>query len=322
MIKTVSDSQNMISSINNFPNNNINNFETRLKAQHQQKHMDKPSSCDKGMNEEESCVCKPSETNIQKNFVYAIGKIKPKFPSIGIEKEYFQVVGRTDTAGQTDYEVMKTALSKKENQYLLRQMCWVLSIGGIDTYILKPSNSIDFNLLAESLTSPRNTYVDVVIGTRGPIAPPTMCDGLMVPIVDFEQIYSLDVATLMKTLPKPADKAKEGKDDSAKSKELLHRIMQMADNVGATDEHRSINYLAVRYPAYYEKTTEMHDKDFSLFAIEVKTSRLSGSRKILDCIFTYTNRKTGINEKWFCRVDSTELFPFLVTPISPYYDRE
>ena len=28
--------------------------------------------------------------------------------------------------------------------------------------------------------------VDVVIGTRGPIAPPEMCNGLMVPIVGFD----------------------------------------------------------------------------------------------------------------------------------------
>ena len=30
----------------------------------------------------------------------------------------------------------------------------------------------------------------------------------------------------------------------------------MTDNAGATDEHRALNYLAVRYPAIYAKAAE------------------------------------------------------------------
>ena len=36
----------------------------------------------------------------------------------------------------------------------------------------------------------------------------------------------------------------------------------------------------------------------------------------------YTNRKTDFTEKFFVRVDVTDVFPFLVTKMSPYYDRE
>jgi hypothetical protein len=38
-------------------------------------------------------------------------------------------------------------------------------------------------------------------------------------------------------------------------------------------------------------------------------------------IFTFTNRATDVDERYFVRVDVTEEFPFLVTKISPYYDR-
>ena len=44
-------------------------------------------------------------------------------------------------------------------------------------------------------------------------------------------------------------------------------------------------------------------------------------RKILDVIFAYTHRKTDVVEKYFVRVDVTEEFPFLITKMSPYYDR-
>jgi hypothetical protein len=55
--------------------------------------------------------------------------------------------------------------------------------------------------------------------------------------------------------------------------------------------------------------------------VEVRPARLSGTRKIVDAIFSFTNRNTDVTEKGFVRVDVTEEFPFLVTKMSPYFDR-
>jgi hypothetical protein len=59
----------------------------------------------------------------------------------------------------------------------------------------------------------------------------------------------------------------------------------------------------------------------ALSAVDVRASALSGTRELVDVIFSYTNRRTDYTEKWFCRSDVTEEFPFLVTKLSPYYDR-
>jgi hypothetical protein len=96
----------------------------------------------------------------------------------------------------------------------------------------------------------------------------------------------------------------------------------MTDNAGATDDHRALNYLAMRYPGIYAKTAEEFARDFSLTGVEVRPSPLSSTRNIVDCIFAYTNRNTDFTEKFCVRVDVTEEFPFLVTKMSPYYDRE
>jgi hypothetical protein len=53
----------------------------------------------------------------------------------------------------------------------------------------------------------------------------------------------------------------------------------------------------------------------------VQASPLSGVRKIVDVIFSYTNRQTDVVDKLFVRVDVTDEFPFLVTKLSPYFDR-
>ena len=107
----------------------------------------------------------------------------------------------------------------------------------------------------------------------------------------------------------------------AASRELFDRIMQMTDNAGATDEHRALNYLSVRYPAIYARAAEEFARDFSLTAVEARPSPLSGTRNIVEVIFAYTNRNTDFTEKSFVRVDVTEAFPFLVTKLSPYFDR-
>jgi len=103
--------------------------------------------------------------------------------------------------------------------------------------------------------------------------------------------------------------------------ELFSRIMQMADNAGATDEHRVLNYLAARYLAIYAVTAEAHQRNFALTGVEVRPSHLSGVRNIVDVVFSYTHRQTGVTEKYFVRVDVTEWFPFIRTGIQPFYER-
>ena len=254
------------------------------------------------------------------SYVYALGRIEARFPRLSVEKEFAQVTGRSETAGKTDQQVFHVVLSKAENRYLARQMCWVLTIQGLETYILLPRDPVDFSQLMEAIRPvPSPNDIDVVVGMRGPIAPPEFCNGLMVPIVMFDQLYSFNRDVLIKTIPRPE---KIGANEfGPAAEEVFDRIMQMTDNAGAMDEHRALNYLAVRYPAIYARAAEEFARDFSLTALEVRPSPLSGTRRIVDLIFSYTNRNTDFTEKFFVRVDVTEEFPFLVTKLSPYYDR-
>jgi hypothetical protein len=64
-----------------------------------------------------------------------------------------------------------------------------------------------------------------------------------------------------------------------------------------------------------------HVRNLSLTAVDVLLSPLSGVRNIVDVIISFTNRATDVVEKQYLRVDVTEEFPFLVTKLSPYYDR-
>jgi hypothetical protein len=199
-------------------------------------------------------------------------------------------------------------------------MCWVLSVAGIDAYVLQPIDQSDYTLLLEALRpSPRPSDIDVVIGLRGPIAPAEMCNGLMVPVALITHMYSFDADDLLGAIPRP--KGAPDKEFGTAARELFDRIMQMTDNAGSTDEHRALNYLAVRYPAIYAKVAEQFGRDFTLASVGARPSGLSATRSIVDVIFSFRSRANDFAELFFVRVDVTEEFPFMVKKLSPYLER-
>src|SRR5262245_47244013 len=70
--------------------------------------------------------------------VYVIGHIEPRFPLLSIEKEARQATARGGAFGGTDREVMAKLLQDPANKYIVRRLCWVLSVQGVETYILVP----------------------------------------------------------------------------------------------------------------------------------------------------------------------------------------
>src|SRR5437867_5139808 len=144
-------------------------------------------------------TCAPVPASQARSFVYALGRIEPRFPSPAVEKEFAQAIGRTPhTKGQTDREAMQAVLSALENRYLARQLCWVLTLQGLETYLLTPRDSADFDLLVEAVRpTPRPTDLvcRLLLGKKK--APPEMCNGLMVTIVFFVQISSFDGDALL-----------------------------------------------------------------------------------------------------------------------------
>ena len=206
----------------------------------------------------------------------------------------------------------------------------MLTVQGVETYILQPDDPADFGLLLVEALRPSldtaDVRFDVVIGVRGPIAQPDRCGGLMIPVVSFDQIYSFTKAALLESIPIPnayGEMARKADPLAFRrsAEEVFDRIIQMADNAGASDEHRALNYSAVRHPGVYARVAQEHAENRSLTSVEVRRSGLGSARAVMDVIFAFTDRATDVVEKCFCRVDVSGEFPFLVTKLSPYYER-
>src|SRR5262245_32902903 len=95
-------------------------------------------------------------------YVYALGSVEPRFPTLGIEKEFAQATGRRGDEALTDRQALKTALEQRESRYLARHLCWVFLIEGLEAYILVPRDPADLELLIEAVRyEPSREDVDV-----------------------------------------------------------------------------------------------------------------------------------------------------------------
>ena len=251
-------------------------------------------------------------------YVYVLGQIEARFPNRSIEKGYVQILERSKSANFEHQQAFYSVLSQPENRYLARKLSWILTKEGVPIYILLPTGPEDLDILLEAIR-PSACPLDrqVVVGRKGPVAPPEMC-GLEVPMVLVDHLYSLEYNDFIKSIRSESVTDEKFK---AIARETFLRMMQLADNIGSTDKHRALNYLSVRYPAIYVKAAEELERNFLLTSVNAIFSRLSDNRKIVSVIQSFTNKETGAVEKYFVRVDLTEEFPFIVTKMAPYYDR-
>ena len=266
------------------------------------------------------------EINTIYSYVYALGKLDFNFPNRSIEMEYKHVVEIMNksidkkTNGLSDIEITHKIFNDPDYLYIPYNICWFLRIEGIETFILVPRHPGLIDRLTKSYgDNPTLDDIDLIIGIRGNLSNPVLCNGLILPIVYVDQIYSFDRTSLIESIPKSENINEDHFRKS--SQDLFKHVIQIADNSGEIDEHRALNYLSVRYDAIYHKAYQMQENNYSLSSIDVRPSRLSGIRKIVDVIFSYQHRINGINEKYFTRVDVTEKFPFRVSPLQEYFDR-
>ena len=300
------------------------------------------------------------------SYVYSIGTIDARFPSIGVEKEYIQArsaIPTDDLANTTErqakYKVFTYAVGynikldelhttdssgnpvvittdqtaeivRYPNRYLARDMCWVFSVENIDTYIVNPRTDEELNQLIEMLNEPTAVPpldVDVIIGSLGAIASPSLCNGLELPIVEINNTYSFVVKQFIDQLWEHYHQGSQNnsmneQDFRNAANNLFTRMMQLADNVGNLDEHRAVNYLALRSQQIYINTAELSQQSKRLLKITVKPSALTenSSRSVMEVIFTYATPDDS-RDIYYIVVDVSGMYPFLVKKWQPYYEQ-
>lgn len=258
-------------------------------------------------------------------YVYGLGTVTPRFPSQSLEKAFIDVIpDKVANIEPSNRERLYQVLKEPKNYYLAREMCWVFTVESVDTYLIEPRTDTELVALIDALQGPVRiplVDIDVVIGVRGPLSEPTQCQGVQLPRVRMAHFYYFAVddflADILKSTKKPSGVSEAQQKTTAR--DLFMRLMQIGDNVGEMDEHRAVNYLALRYPEIYQLAFEQSRTGKTLKQVDVSYSPLSGTRHIVEVIFTYVDRQTSVPMSFFARVDVTGMYPFLVSPIQLYY---
>ena len=88
------------------------------------------------------------------------------------------------------------------------------------------------------------------------------------------------------------------------------------------DEHRAVNYLAMRYPAIYSLVIDNYGRDQSLQGVGISPVSTRSQRRLVDVTLRFVSRKTDVRELYAARVDVTGMFPFMVTPLRPVFEKD
>lgn len=262
-------------------------------------------------------------------FVYAIGRISPQYPDLGVEKEFMQLGGGAGAGGGgvLDTDRLVEILRDPATAYLARQLCWVFSAGDADAFVIAPRDDAQTKAIVDSL--PRAERADqtlqVVVGAMGPPLPGAACAAATLPTVVVDQQLTFPVSDFLDALA--GDEAGGGKKAPGKADEkfraaardLFARLTRRSDNRGVSDEHRAANYLALRYPQLYRLATDAYADEKTLTDVQVRRAQ-GGSRRVVAVRLAFRARRTDMVERYQCLVDVSDRFPFLSSPLAPVYD--
>jgi hypothetical protein len=255
-------------------------------------------------------------------FAYGVGRINARFPSLGAEREYAQLGGGDPDAIVRTADLRET-LSKDENRYLARQMCWVFSGPGADAFLVVPRDGNDLSELLAALSSDDST-VHVIVGSPASPTPGVgACISSGLPAVQPDQLLVFTRDAFLGALPGPnADTPLEGQDLETWKRTaagLFDHLTQRTENRGLSDQHRAMNYLALRYPQIYHLAFNEQAGGASLIGVDARPAQ-AADRRVVEIRFVFRDVRTHVVQRYICRVDVTDLFPFLTSSLTLTYD--
>jgi hypothetical protein len=260
-------------------------------------------------------VIQPSSVDGAFGYVYVIGMLQARFPSPDVEKEFNQIVAGMNTSGKTDADLIYEVLSKAENAYLAREMSWVMVINNMDAFQVEPRSPLELGDMVEAVKPVSGDVVyHVVTGTQEPLA------GGVLKWIVCNRIFNFKAKEFAANVPKPQG---AGADFEQSVLDLFDKLQQFTSSPGETVAERAINYVALQYPDIYalawqlmNPTSGGNPQSFS--ELDTAKPAMTDGRDLVDLVFSFTDRKTGVVDRYFTTVDVTGQFPFLVNKLQSY----
>ena len=167
-------------------------------------------------------------------WVYAFGRIEPRFPSIGVEKEFAQFASSSERAAVDDAALVRSVLGEEEARYLARHLTWVLVALERDACVIVPRDGSELGQLIDASRAADADGLCLVIGRAtagGWWAPDTGEPGL--PRYGADQIAAFEIGDFTEKVHRPDDVPEAQFQETVRS--VFDRIRRRA---GTTRQHR------------------------------------------------------------------------------------
>lgn len=181
-----------------------------------------------------------------------------------------------------------------------------------------PRDGDELDSLIEAFTSTREGSIAVTIGRAARTTGWSSEAGEPgLPRYALDQLISFGIDEFASRVPRAKDMAEESFADTVRT--IFTRIVRRADNTGMSDEHRALNYAALRYPALYEVAARAAARSMMLSGIETGADATTDGRRVVTVRLAFRGTTTEVAERYACRVDATEEFPFVVSSLQQVY---
>ena len=263
------------------------------------------------------------------DYVYCVGNINAKFPTLNLEKELNQnsimssnrlsmlenvnddiALARLNRNTQL-YQQLFKGLSQPQNNYIARDMNWVLD---------NRFNEQQYQLIVHN-----DELLKQCISALGRNEAST--GGQVVVIGTTSGVDELHVSAIMPTTVMPFGQLLQGEQSSnSHFIKLVDELTGLDCSAGSSDASRAINFLLYNnldiynrsYSLYYSSSSDgPNPSGYQLLSVDTDTMN-SGDRIVTDVVFKYQGINTGALQHWYCRVDVTGEYPFLVSSWQPY----
>lgn len=271
-------------------------------------------------------ACSCNEAQDVSGFVYAIGTIEADYPNPAIEREMWymaQDLG-VEVAADRDINIRPTedrhwqhavlSRDRRRTRFIARQLRWRLTIEDFPVFVLSPNDPNYLDDLIDALNRPKYAPVERPVGKRGTKSAPPIMEPTSPP-EDLDVVVGLAGPQTPDGMMVLVDHLFQITLDQCAPSRLPY-FAQIADNHGLTDADRAYNYLAAR------RTPPLSEVDgYALAGMRVTPSRLgSGIGRIVRAIYTFRN-DSGAEKEYFVRLDVTNEFPMIVSPMQQYLER-
>lgn len=262
------------------------------------------------------CVNCGSQMLPLEQYVYAIGRLDVRFPSLGIEREYQQRERALHDLPQQPRNA-RIVIVLEKNPHLALRLNYVFLIGGSPVFALSPSWGALKEAFFKALSqSHEMDHYCVMIGRVGAFTNPAAYGGLLLSLVFVDQLYTFSVSEWAEGLTKIAQPALESRKVEtahfhAISQGIFREVTTMPENMGISDGHRAINYLVVQHPGMFLAAAER--RGHVLDRIETRVIQAVSGRRHVAVILNFLDRGTGVPDRLYCTVDVTEEWPFVVS---------